>query len=233
MKPPSPLLQLFDLSLQKGDKRLINHVSFSVYPGEVLIISGPSGAGKSTLLRLIARFESPTSGDIQFQNRNLRHYSPEPLRRQIALVFQTPIVFSGTVQENFQLVDQINHRAIQPEPIYQQKLESVGLPHAMLFQEAASLSLGEKQRLAIARALLNQPEILLLDEPTSALDPQSSQVLLNTLKGLHQEIGITILMVTHQAPHGEAIGTRQLQLSEGTLLEDRPILEPQAGIPRE
>jgi putative ABC transport system ATP-binding protein len=230
----SPILCLESVSLIKGGRTVLHALDASVAPGEILIIQGASGAGKTSLLRLLNRMEEPGSGRILFKNQDVKNYPPTELRRKIALVFQTPVFFPGSVLENLKLVDRLNHRPCPAESIYRDKLHWVGLPGEKLMQDAASLSLGEKQRLAVARALLNEPDILLLDEPTSALDPESSQYLLDAVHELHHDFDMTIIMVTHQAAHGSRIGSRQWTMEAGRVIRDEALLHhPAPALPRE
>ncbi len=212
-----PILSIQNISLVKNNHPILNHITATIDPKEIVVISGPSGSGKSSFLRLLNRLEDPSEGTIDFHNQPIEAYSPVELRRQIALVSQTPIMFPGSVLQNFQLVEQINHRPHQSAVFYEEKLQWVGLPASCLNQEAQSLSLGEKQRFSLARALLNNPEILLLDEPTSALDPEASTHLLNAIEALNRDHGLTIVMVTHQKAHGAHIGQQFWNLKAGQL----------------
>jgi ABC-type methionine transport system ATPase subunit len=219
----TPILTLQSVTLDKDGKALLKDITLEVRQGESVIISGPSGAGKSSLLRMMNRLEDPSSGELFFKNQPIKQIDPTRLRQQIALVFQIPVLFPGTVAENFRMVTSIHSNTVTPPSLYADKLEQVGLPSAMLNQEASSLSVGEKQRFSIARALLNNPEILLLDEPTSALDPESSNLLLKTMGQLNREHGLTLLMVTHRTSHGEQIGSRLLRMEAGEITEDKAL----------
>lgn len=229
MTQMDPILTLDGVSLTRPGKTLLSEVSATVAPGEVIVITGPSGSGKTSLLRLLNRLDDPTQGRVLFQGRDMRTYPPGVLRQRIGLVFQTPVVFPGTVLENLQQVDRLNKRSVSPVSVYAEKLAQVGLSQNLLAQAAASLSLGEKQRFAVARTLLNNPEVLLLDEPTSALDPEAAAYLLQAIQALHQATGITILLVTHQAAHGLQIATHQWVLEAGRLVDDHTLWQPMAG----
>lgn len=213
---PTPLFRFEDIHLEKTGRTILEGVTASLFPGDTVILTGPSGSGKTSLLRLMNRLESPASGKIFFEEAALESFSPSLLRRRVALVPQTPIFFPGTVLENLQQVDLMHRRKLRPPEAYEARLSWVGLP-IKLSQEAQSLSLGEKQRLSIARTLLNQPDILLLDEPTSALDQAAAHHLTASLKDLQSQWGMSLLMVTHQAAYGEKIGTRFWRLESGHL----------------
>lgn len=220
------ILQLEAVSLVKNGKVLLEEIDLALRKGEAVAILGPSGAGKSSLLRLINRLDEPTRGCILFKDKDIRSLPPRNLRQRIALAFQTPVLFPGDVLSNFHRTEQMNQRPCQPMALYEEKLQQVGLSPHLLKQEAASLSLGEKQRVALARSLLNQPEILLLDEPTSALDPASADHLLDAIYRLQQQMEITLLMVTHQQEHGARIGSRMITLDAGKILEEKPASLP-------
>lgn len=216
----NPLLAVNRLTLQRQATCILKDVSFSLNPGDILVLSGHSGSGKTSLLRLMALLDSPTSGEIMFQQQPLTSWIPHVYRKQVALVFQAPIFFPGSVEENLTLVEQLNGKQPKPIPFYQHALNQVGLSEKLLTQDALQLSQGEKLRLSIARALLNQPQILLLDEPLSALDAHSAQYLLEALQRLNREQGLSIMMVTHQ-PCPIPFGTRTFLMENGCLREDK------------
>jgi putative ABC transport system ATP-binding protein len=163
--------------------------------------------------------EEPTGGSILYQNQPIHAYVPHHYRQEVALVYQTPIFFSGTALENLQKIDAMNKRSIRPLDFYEHTLEQVGLSKDKLFQEALNLSLGEKQRLSVARTLLNQPKILLLDEPISALDSTSAERLLTTLIDLNRNLGMTMLIVTHQKPP-IPIGNKHWKFLQDSIIEE-------------
>jgi putative ABC transport system ATP-binding protein len=217
-----PMLRLENVSLLKGKTWVLKEVSATIDPGDVVIITGPSGAGKTSLLRLLCRLEDPTSGSIALQNEPIQNLVPHEYRKTVGLVFQTPIFFEGSVLHNLQQTDRLNHRSVRSVAFYGDALEQVGLTVEKLEQDALSLSLGEKQRLAVARTLLNEPRILLLDEPISALDSDSATLLLQALDSLNKKRGLTILMVTHQTPSSILSGTRRWRFEQGRMLADPP-----------
>ncbi len=202
---------------------ILKDVSFRVCAGEIYTIIGPSGSGKSTLLRLLNRMEDPSEGVILFDGRPLPEYEVTRLRRKVSLVFQTPILFEGTVRENLLVPLRLCHedRAYQNHAELEDLLETVGLPRALLHRSADQLSVGQQHRVAIARALVNRPDVLLLDEPTSALDPTASQRLLETVAGLRRRIGLTVVMVTHTVEHARLVGDRTMLLVGGRIVEEQ------------
>ena len=144
---------------------------------------GPSGAGKTTLLRLLNRLDDPDAGTVLFDGLDVRHYDVLELRRRVQYVGQVPVTFPGTVEDN--LGGQVDGL-----------LARVGLPPALATREADRLSVGEAQRLCLARALRLDPEVLALDEPTSALDVGSKAGIEHLVRSLADE-GLTVVMVTH------------------------------------
>jgi putative ABC transport system ATP-binding protein len=180
---------------------VLSDLSFAVAGGGFMGIFGPSGTGKSSLLRLACYLEIPQSGTIRFDGRPVQQYAPEQLRRQVALVPQVPVMVPGSVRENLLLpfAFKANSHLEPPEdPALVAALAECQLDHLSLGQEASKLSVGQRQRLTILRAMLLEPKVLLLDEPTSALDSENAQRVLDMLTRLNQQQGVTVLMVTHR-----------------------------------
>jgi putative ABC transport system ATP-binding protein len=199
----------------------VDDVSFSVKESEVFTIIGPSGAGKTTLLRLINRLEEPTSGIILFNDHAVDDFDVIELRRRVALVSQVPTLFEGNVEANVSYPLTLRKRKADGTRGQMIKyLGLLGLNETFLARHSDQLSEGEKQRICIARALMNEPEVLLLDEPTSALDPTAAQRLLRTVREIRDALGITILMVTHRMEHAREIGDRTLVLVQGKVVEE-------------
>jgi putative ABC transport system ATP-binding protein len=192
----------------------LQDVSVAVERGGALTLVGPSGSGKSTLLRCLNRLVEPTAGTVRFEGRDIRSLDPRDLRRRAALVMQTPVLFEGTVRDNLRL-----RPADTPGDFSDARLEGglaeVGLDPAVLNRDAATLSGGEKQRVTIARALLRNPQVLLLDEPTSALDPPNVTRVVETIVRLRQARGLTLITVTHQPELVHRLGGGLLYLVGG------------------
>jgi putative ABC transport system ATP-binding protein len=157
---------------------------------------GPSGAGKTTLLRLLNRLDDPDAGDVLLDGRNVRSYDVLQLRRRVQFVGQVPVTFPGTV-------------AAQVGPDVDQLLARVGLDPALATRDADRLSVGEAQRMCLARALARHPECLLLDEPTSALDTRSKGGVETLIRSLADD-GLTVVMVTHDPGQAENLADRVL-----------------------
>ena len=151
---------------------------------------------------------------MKFDGRDVRTFDPRELRRRVALVMQTPVLFEGTVKDNLR-VRPADAPGDFSEPRLRGALSEVGFDPDRLEQDATTLSGGEKQRVTIARALLGDPQVLLLDEPTSALDPPNAQLVLATIAGLRQTRGLSIVAVTHQPDLVRRLGGSLLYLVMG------------------
>jgi putative ABC transport system ATP-binding protein len=196
--------------------QILADLNMKVYKGELVTIMGASGSGKSTLLRLINRLSEADSGIILLNGKDIREYDPIELRKKVGMVFQMPVVFQGSVMDNFTFVRRLHGKDADIETL----AKDTGIPEDLMDSDAAQLSAGEKQRVCIARALLNQPEILLLDEPTSALDLKSAVRIEEMLLRLRRERNLTMLWVTHEREQAERIGGRKLILKDGKLEEE-------------
>ena len=201
--------------LSPSGQFLLRGVSFGLVQGEVLGIVGPSGAGKSTLLRLINRLDEPTEGTVFFHGRDYRELSPETVRRSIGMVMQRAYLFPGTIAENIAFGPRQHGEAIAPEKI-EALLAEVGLD-GYAPRDALTLSGGEAQRVAITRALANDPEVLLLDEPTSALDEASRGSVERLLERLVRERHLICLWVTHSSEQARTMADRLLVVEAGRM----------------
>jgi putative ABC transport system ATP-binding protein len=200
---------------------VLHDVSFSVETGEIFTVIGPSGSGKSTLLRLINRLEEPDSGRILYDGTAISAIDILTLRTKISLVGQIPVMLDGTVEDNLRYPLSLRKR---PLPTSFRSgattlLDHVGLGESFMPRHSHQLSEGEKQRVCIARALMNQPDVLLLDEPTATLDPTTANRLLYTVKALNKGLRLTIIMVTHQMEHAKLVGHHTALLLKGTIVE--------------
>ena len=201
----------------------LHDVSFEIEAGEMVFITGHSGAGKSTLFRLLAAIERPTSGSIVVNGQNLaalRKGAVPYLRRNFGLIFQDQkLLFDRSVLENVLLpLAIVGLPAKEAVRRARAALDKVGL----LDREKAhpiALSGGEQQRLAIARAVVNRPAILLADEPAANLDSESAADILNIFLAFHQ-VGVTLLVATHDPLWLARLAPRQLQLERGRLLTE-------------
>ena len=195
--------------------QILSRLDLKVQRGELVTIMGASGSGKTTLLRLINRLSEIDSGNILLNGEDIKDHDPMELRRRIGMVFQVPVVFKGSVRDNFIFGMKLWGTMIDIESL----ARDVIIPNDLLDADAEQLSVGEKQRVCIARALANKPEILLLDEPTSSLDAVSAEKIEMLLLRLRSERNLTMLWVTHEREQAERIGGRRLILRDGKLEE--------------
>ncbi len=207
----------------------LQNVTIHVQKGEIYGIVGFSGAGKSTLIRLVNRLETPDTGTVEVAGQNLSSLKGKKLsalRRKIGMVFQQFNLLDGkTVFHNVSLPLILEHRS--PAEIEKRVAEVLAFVELSDKRDAyvSQLSGGQKQRVGIARALATNPEILLCDEATSALDPQTTESILKLLKRVNREMGITILLITHQMQVIQLICDRVAVMEEGRVVEEGPVLE--------
>lgn len=212
------LLESREVSLQKGHHSILKLISFSLNSGEILALTGRSGSGKTSLLRLLCRMEDPSSGDLFFEGTNLVSQDPLEVRRQIQWVFQTPVMVEKTVLEDLQLGRSFSKdKDATSAENAEAWMEKLHLAPALLKEDPKRLSVGEAQRIALARAILLQPKVLLLDEPTSALDQVSKEAIEETLRNCARQ-GISILLVTHDPRQMSELASRGLELSKGEIV---------------
>jgi cell division transport system ATP-binding protein len=200
----------------------LRDLSLTIDKGEFLFLTGPSGAGKSTLLRLLLREELPSEGDLKVAGRNLKLLSPsqtQSYRRTVGFVFQDfRLIPRFTVFQNVAFVMKVLglDLAVQQRKTFQ-VLKWVGLQHRMnAYPE--ELSGGEQQRIAIARALVNEPQLVLADEPTGNLDPDLSLEIMNLFREINAR-GTTVVVATHDRDLIRRVGRRTLTLDQGRIVE--------------
>ena len=210
-------------TMGESSVRAVDDVSLSIPEGQFLALLGSSGSGKSTLLNLIAGLDRVTSGSILARGQNLAELSPLELaryrRNTIGMVFQSfNLLPRMTLEENIELPLRLAEveRAERVGRV-REALERVRLTHR-LGHRPTELSGGEQQRVAIARALVNRPKILLADEPTGNLDSATGESILALLRDLQQQLGMTIVMVTHERPLAERFANRLATMGDGKLL---------------
>ncbi|MFA5515705.1 MAG: ATP-binding cassette domain-containing protein [Desulfuromonadales bacterium] len=202
--------------------QILRGISLTAAAGQLTAIIGPSGGGKSTLVRLLNRLEDPDAGRILLDGQDLRLIDPLRLRQRVALTPQKPYMFEATVLENLQRVALYQGSAV-PDPAaagFREILSLCRLEAELLPRAARSLSLGQQQRVSLARALLTGPEALVLDEPTSALDRPTGDRLADTLREVCRRRRLTVLMVTHDLRLAERIADRLAFLADGQILEE-------------
>ncbi|MDD3903541.1 MAG: ABC transporter ATP-binding protein [Sphaerochaeta sp.] len=201
-----------------GDFKALDNVSVQIKKGEFFSLLGPSGCGKTTLLRIIAGFDYPDNGKVEFDGKDILPLAPD--KRQSNTVFQTYALFPHlTVYENIAFPLRLKH--VDKEEIDKKVKEYVHLVQLddHITKKPSMLSGGQKQRVAIARALINEPRVLLLDEPLSALDAKLRQNLLVELDELHDKVGITFIYVTHDQSEALSVSDRIAVMNKGKVLQ--------------
>lgn len=190
--------------------------------GSLFGITGKSGSGKTTLLRLLNNMISCEQGEISYFRENILNIDPVALRRKVVMVPQSSYIFPKTVRENIRLAFYFNYKKPPAQDEMEQLLSVLGMP-GMLDRDTFDMSGGEKQRLALARALLLDPETLLLDEPTAALDEDNAGVVVGILAQWIQKTGKSVVMVSHAADIIRKHADFMLNLAGGRIksLEER------------
>jgi len=204
---------LDNVVLERDGRRILDGVSDHIHQGSTTAVLGPSGSGKSTFLRLLNRFEEPTSGVIHLDGRPLDSYDVHALRRRVGLVAQRPTMLTPTIGAEVRLA-----RPELDDADVGHLLARVALPGMPMDRATSTLSGGEQQRLALARALAVEPEVLLLDEPTSALDERSAQAVDQVVRSLVAG-GLTVVLVSHDLNRVVDLVDTVLVLDEGRLVE--------------
>ena len=189
---------------------MLRDVSATIEPGATAIL-GPSGSGKSTLLRLLNRLADPDEGLVRLHGADVRELDPLELRRRVGMVAQLPAPVPGSVADNVCLGPRLAGRDADPV----RPLRLAGLGESFLERDASRLSVGEQQRVMLARALALEPEVLLLDEPTASLDAEATTAVESALRELP---GVSIVLVTHDRAQAGRLAERTVELAEGRVV---------------
>ena len=198
-------------------KDILQIEDLQINEGEITCIVGRSGGGKSTFLRLLNNMVSSDKGKILFKEKEIEDYNPINLRREVSMMPQNPVIFSGSIRDNFDITLNYNDEYAMADEKYEKILRKVGLADHNLDEDADKLSGGEKQRLALARILILDPDILLLDEPSSALDEETERLIIEMVVKCMREKDGTLIMVTHSKAIAEKYGDRIITINEGEL----------------
>lgn len=207
------------VSTDSGPRPIIKSFSYEFGRGGIYNVVGPSGSGKSSLLRLFNRLDEKTGGIVVFDGRPIEEYPVTELRKKIALSFQVPHLFEGTVMSNLTFCCP---GKVFDKDVLTELLTRVGLDPNLAGRDTEKLSVGQKQRVALARSLVQEPEILLLDEPTSALDPGAARTVEELILRLNGDLKLTIVMVTHNFRQAQRLDGVSLLLVDGALIEWGP-----------
>lgn len=209
MPRSEPLFAFESVSVGPPQARRLHELDAQLPDGGLTVVAGPSGSGKSTLLRLCNRLEVPSAGIVRHRGADVSHSDPLALRRAVAMVFQRPVTFAGTVLDNLREADRDCDEARGAE-----LLERAGLAASFLARDAGELSGGEAQRACLARALATDPRVMLMDEPTSALDAKATAVLERLAKQLVAD-GTPVIWVSHSEEQMRRLADRALLLASG------------------
>jgi len=188
--------------------------SLSIRPGVITSILGPSGSGKTSLLRLLNKMASPTSGRINYNGADLAGISPVEHRRRVVMMSQSPVIFKGSVRDNLTAGLRFQQKEIPAEDILRSVCEQVRLDQA-LDSPSGVLSGGEKQRLALGRIILLDPDVYLLDEPASGLDDETAGCILDMLTEKTRSQNKTLVMVTHSRAMARRISDELIHTTRG------------------
>jgi putative ABC transport system ATP-binding protein len=211
------ILRAENLSRRAGEAWIVREVSLSVERGELLGVVGPSGSGKSSFLRLLNRLDEPTGGTVFLEGQDYRQIEPRELRRRIGMVTQRPFLFPGDVAANLCFGPAQRGETLAETEIAL-LLNRVGLSD-FAGRNIANLSGGEQQRVSLARALANQPEVLLLDEPTAALDEKAKAGIEDLIRNLVSEDQFTFVLVTHDLEQARRLCRRVAIMDAGRLAQ--------------
>jgi putative ABC transport system ATP-binding protein len=205
----SPLFQFESVSVGRSGARRLDGLDAELPDGGLTVIAGPSGSGKSTLLRLCNRLEVPSEGVVRHRGTDVKQRDPLELRREVAMVFQRPVTFAGTVLDNLREADRDCDETRGAE-----LLEHAGLDASFLGRDAGELSGGEAQRACLARALATNPRVMLMDEPTSSLDGRAAAVLERLARQLVDD-GTPVVWVTHSEQQMQRLADHVLLIEGG------------------
>lgn len=217
---PKPLLEFRNVRKSYDATDAVAGVSLAIAPGEFVALVGASGSGKSTLLKTVNRLVEPTSGTVHFDGESIEGLPLAGLRRRIGYVFQSIGLFPHmTVGENIAIGPRLVGEKLEDGRIAQ-LLKLVDLEGAMAARMPDELSGGQRQRVGVARALANEPQLLLMDEPFGALDPITRDALGERVRSLHSEFGLTTVMVTHDMAEALLLADRVLVMDGGAIVAD-------------
>lgn len=213
------------LTLERGGRTVLRRVGAAFPRGGVTAVVGPSGAGKTSFLRCLNRLEEPSGGRVLLDGIDVREIDPPELRRRVGMIFQTPVLFEGGVRGNLRYgMNGVGDAQLAAA------LEAAALSPSFLERDSTALSVGQAQRVCIARALVREPEVLLMDEPTSALDKNAAARVENLIGSL-AERSLAIVIVTHDLAQARRVADRGFLLIDGRIAAEGTIDELDASWP--
>jgi len=226
-KLASPIFVLKKVRQVKEGNAVLDGVDLEINKGEITALIGPSGAGKTSLIRLLNRLDDPIDGQVLYQSRPIAEYPVRQLRRQVGFVFQTPVMFPGTVRDNLLQASKLSGDTKSDlEERVEEVMALAEVESSLADRDGDRLSVGQKQRVNIARAMMTSPEVLLMDEPTSALDPETADKLMETVRRLGSDNGLTVVMITHRLSEARRASDSIVLMEKGRIVE----VGPTAGV---
>ena len=237
-------IKLKNVNLSYDDQQILKDITTEFLPKKIHVLLGPSGGGKSSLLRLLNALTDPNSGEISYNNLIYSDTHPKEIRKKIGMVFQKPALFDGTVYDNLiwslKVRKKGRHCGLDPQPersearrsqspnskgipafagmTLEEHLLQLDIPLDYLDKNIENLSVGEQQRICIARTLLANPDVILFDEPTSALDPQRAKKVLDLIKQINTQYQKTIVLVSHDVDTAIDVADTITFLHDGQLI---------------
>ncbi|PTI71749.1 ABC transporter ATP-binding protein [Mammaliicoccus vitulinus] len=217
-------VQFKNVEYEINNSKILKEINGVFIQGKLTSIIGPSGAGKSTLLTLINLLKSATKGEILISGKTIDSYDPMELRRKVQLVSQEATMIKGTVKDNLELPLILQNKNMTDEEA-EYYLKNVNLSTSFLNKNSKELSGGEKQKLSLARALVNKPSIILLDEVTSALDRNSKQAIELLLQKIKREHNVTMIWITHDINQALRMSDYVWVMKNGEVVETNTVEE--------
>ncbi|WP_010098364.1 phosphate ABC transporter ATP-binding protein [Ornithinibacillus scapharcae] len=213
-----PLVEFIHVNYSAGGTHILKDINGTFPEGKITTLVGPSGAGKSTLFRLCNGLSSPDSGEILIKGKSIKEYEPIELRRKVGIALQSATMIKGTVLDNLELPLTLQGKKIDLVEAGD-LLHDVGLDKGFLHRNAKDLSGGQKQKLSIARTLVNKPKVLLLDEITSSLDRVSQHDIEELIVKINEKYGTTMIWITHNLDQATQIGHYTWVMMNGEVIE--------------
>ncbi|MGE7093434.1 phosphate ABC transporter ATP-binding protein [Lysinibacillus sp. NPDC048646] len=213
-----PAIHFQQVSFSVKNKTILKTITGSIPKGKITTLVGPSGAGKTTLLKMCNGLLTPTEGNIFIDDQPIASYEPTTLRRQVGIALQAAPMIAGSVFHNLALPRSLQGKTLTEQEATQY-LQDVGLDESFLQRSTTELSGGQRQKVSIARTLINQSSILLLDEITSALDRQSVQDIEALIVTLNKKYNVTMIWITHNLQQALTIGHYTWVMMDGELIE--------------
>jgi putative ABC transport system ATP-binding protein len=215
-------IQMKQVNYSKDGLHILKDITGTFPEGKITTLVGPSGAGKSTLFTLCNGLRSPDSGEIFIHNKNINEYHPIELRRHVGIALQSAPMINGSAFQNLALPLELQGKKL-PKNTAIELLHLVGLDEDLLNRKTKDLSGGQRQKLSIARTLVNRPKILLLDEITSSLDRISQQDIENLIVRINEKYQTTIIWITHNLDQALHVGDFTWVMMRGEKIQEGPI----------